>query len=444
MSWRDNLVEASYRDVVFHVKGDMQTKIGRRGKLVEYYKKEVPWNYDFGVKAREYNITGYVIQSPGNDFDYFQQRNRLIAAFEKAPIGRESSSHGWLNHPTIGLVDVTLKEPVEFTENITEDGGMATFTAKFIQYGVREEPSGGTDPVTDVDNKAVNAKNKNADNYGTRYTAGGAFSESLLDGAKRIMTTIQGTISKLRGAVSSVVNESINIASQAISTVDTLLDTPCLLNDQYNNVVEAISNVCGLGEDTIEDFVNGECSGAEISSTILDGSSIPSDLTVSATEQMVNAITTILNTDYDTTAEQELNIRATVDSNISLLLIEAMRISIRGVYANQTILFNTLNSLMSILETFFNRIGSYNGAGELFESLTDLRDVFIEGMISKASDVAKLIDYTVSPDVETTLVLAYNQYEDITRDEEIFLQNQPVVDHPGFLPGNSTIRILDE
>jgi prophage DNA circulation protein len=46
--------------------------------------------------------------------------------------------------------------------------------------------------------------------------------------------------------------------------------------------------------------------------------------------------------------------------------------------------------------------------------------------------------------VKSILVLAYEQYGDVEREEEIFLRNKILIKHPGFLPGGEVLEILSE
>ena len=81
MSWKDNLREASFRDVPFFVES-VSTEVGRRNVLYEYPFRDDPYIEDLGKAAGVYNVTGYVIQNADNDFDYFTERDNLIAALE--------------------------------------------------------------------------------------------------------------------------------------------------------------------------------------------------------------------------------------------------------------------------------------------------------------------------------------------------------------------------
>ena len=79
----------------------------------------------------------------------------------------------------------------------------------------------------------------------------------------------------------------------------------------------------------------------------------------------------------------------------------------------------------------------------LINAVTDLRKIFVQAMFAKASQIASTIDYKVTEQCLPAMILAYDKYEDLSREQEILDMN-PEIRHPGFIPAGSTIRILDE
>jgi prophage DNA circulation protein len=63
-------------------------------------------------------------------------------------------------------------------------------------------------------------------------------------------------------------------------------------------------------------------------------------------------------------------------------------------------------------------------------------------MQSIAAKLPSLFDYQVPTDVLPALVLAYNQYKDLDRENEIITRNRTLIPHPGFLPSGDTIELL--
>ena len=79
-----------------------------------------------------------------------------------------------------------------------------------------------------------------------------------------------------------------------------------------------------------------------------------------------------------------------------------------------------------------------------YNYIEDARAVFISSMLAKYSDLKKEIQYDVPSDVISALELAYNQYNDLNRESEIFDRNRIAIRHPGFLPSGGQIGILNE
>src|SRR4051812_39444914 len=127
MSWKDQLVPASFRGVTFGVL-DTDIVFGRRNQLHEYPLRDEPYAEDLGKKAREYTINAFVIGD-----DYISSRDALISAIE------DNDSPGTLVHPTLGTKSVVPKDCRVIYSN--QEGRMERFTLTFVEAGSNEFPS---------------------------------------------------------------------------------------------------------------------------------------------------------------------------------------------------------------------------------------------------------------------------------------------------------------
>ncbi|GAG27857.1 unnamed protein product, partial [marine sediment metagenome] len=60
------------------------------------------------------------------------------------------------------------------------------------------------------------------------------------------------------------------------------------------------------------------------------------------------------------------------------------------------------------------------------------------------ANLSKIQDYETTPTGNPSLVLAYNKYGDVGNDwEQDILDRNNIIDHPGFVPGNTTLEILE-
>lgn len=138
MAWRDAMtVTATFRGVPFRTT-NAELGVGRRGIVNEYPLRDDPYFDDVGRSARRYRIDGFVIGP-----DYLEQRDALIEAFEtKGP--------GELVHPRYGAVWVALPEPVQIRES-PEEGGMARFSAMFVEDSDNRQPDAESDTAADIE-----------------------------------------------------------------------------------------------------------------------------------------------------------------------------------------------------------------------------------------------------------------------------------------------------
>jgi hypothetical protein len=126
MSWKDNLLPASFRDVEFYVSTDT-LNFGRRNVLHEYPYGDTPSNEDLGKKGRTYTVSAFLLGD-----DYITQRNKLIKALE------EECDAGTLILPTKPAITVI---PTSCTcKYSSSEGGIEYFELSFSEAGERIEP----------------------------------------------------------------------------------------------------------------------------------------------------------------------------------------------------------------------------------------------------------------------------------------------------------------
>lgn len=136
MSWRDNLLPASFRGVPFYVLAH-EASGGRRTVTHEFPLRDMPQGEDLGRRARSFNLQGYVIGD-----DYFADRDALLNACEV------KAGPGKLVHPWLGELLVRC-EDISVGENIKE-GGYCALSLKFIEAETEDSES----PLSDGLRKA--------------------------------------------------------------------------------------------------------------------------------------------------------------------------------------------------------------------------------------------------------------------------------------------------
>ena len=140
-----------------------------------------------------------------------------------------------------------------------------------------------------------------------------------------------------------------------------------------------------------------------------------------------------------------------------LAIVNAVRVAVRVSYDSYDKAMEVMNLVVERIDELLVLIGDEsadetyadydvykNMDDSVYLSLVQLRATFITVMKQIGADLARVVDYQVPPAVIPTLVLAYERYNDITRDENIRTRNVPGVKHPGFLPEGQTIEVLSE
>jgi prophage DNA circulation protein len=129
MTWKDRLVEASFRGVAFKTEDEGAT-VGRRVETHEYPNRDKPYTEDLGKVTFKPNITAYVIGD-----DCFEQRDRLIEALNK-------SGPGTLVHPTFGELNVCVDGEIRVS-TASSEGRMVRFDLQFVEAGELTYPTSG-------------------------------------------------------------------------------------------------------------------------------------------------------------------------------------------------------------------------------------------------------------------------------------------------------------
>lgn len=125
MSWKDDLLAASFRGVPFFF-GDLTRSGGRRLAEHEFPLRDDPYIEDLGRKKREHKIAGYVLGD-----DYVAQRDALEAALDEP-------GAGLLLHPYRGQISVNVRN--WSSHEVRDEGGMARFDIDCVENGSQPSP----------------------------------------------------------------------------------------------------------------------------------------------------------------------------------------------------------------------------------------------------------------------------------------------------------------
>lgn len=451
MSWRDFLLDARYQKASFKVL-DTFTEVGRRNVLHQYPFSDTPYVEDLGLDASQFTINGYVVANIGNDFDYFAERDNLIAALrEKGP--------GTLVHPFLGTQQVALVGKARLTESFME-GGVARFTMTFVQAAKIETllSSVTVDFIESVDTAADETKASWTDQFVKDYktlAAAGHVVADAVDTIQSYLSMTRSVISSIRNAPASAISIALGFVSAVESTLSDVINLPCDLANSIISGADSFNNLIGLVGETASGEAFGECSGYLRSKSEVDKSSV-----VNAALAMTDFGRDSSDTDrsayggtlapMDTTDTTSANIQsdnreAIVNTVKAVAITNAAQIAVRTDYESYEDAMGTLNDITGKIEDFLISLGaSALNFDEGYKAMDGLRAAITEAMIDLGASLARIVHYEVPPAVMPSLVLVYDRYGDLDRESQIVARNRPLITHPGFLPQNETIELLSE
>jgi len=468
MSWRDNLLDASYKGVSFYIK-EHSYDFGRRTELKQFPNNDSPSLQDFGQDASEITVDAYVIANSSNEFDYFETRDALINAFNEIGVGE-------LVHPYLGTMQVYPLGRARMRET-TKEGGIAYFTMRFVRVNeevqklilpsiklqqanitIENLPTTAEDFNALIDT-AVELADKNAmDSLAEAFEAARAAVNNLTSTILGAINRLQSMVFRIQGAISGILGSFTGLLSGIVSSINNIVNAPCTLFNSIRNMADGLLSICGIGQGGLFGGTEGYCSGLlRGDTTYLDGETIPATLGTSVITEGLVTIDEIDedNIDYYIPDSQIVNTNVTINTFKYSILTALMKVCIRTDFLSSQDAIAFALYISDAIDTFLTRLGDQqdnSGYGFtegdfidnslLTSAVTDLRKIFVQAMYAKASNIASTIDYKVTAECLPAMILAYDKYEDLSREQEILDINS--IRHPGFLPSGQTIRILDE
>jgi prophage DNA circulation protein len=396
MTWRDQLQKASFRGVSFEVESDDAT-FGRRVETHEYPQRDVPYVEDLGRKAREKNLTAFVIGD-----DYMAKRDDLLGALEKAGPGE-------LVHPYYGRMMVSVTD-VRVSHSF-RDGGMCSFQISFIESGELAYPaavnSTSTQSLLAADSLQVACIADFAENFSV---------EKLPDFA------VQDAVNGFSSALKSI--------DGALTQAGIVLANPLsLLNDDLAQLVRT------PGELATRFFAVYAKAGAVLNT--LSGLGDVNALNMFNTLNTLR-LTRFFNKSYSA-GKTPTRVRMVKNSiAIDTLVRQSLIVQAAGMAASMPLpVYDDAIVLKSeILITIEDEFEVANDTNYL--ALKNLRSKTHADITSRTQNAARLKEI-LPKEVMPALVISYDLYEDASRETEITERNK--VRHPGFVPANP-IKVL--
>ena len=389
--WRDKYRSGTFRGVPFRTRS-ATTEGGRRKKKREFAKREIGNSEDLGKKLKTFVLDLYVIGD-----DYFAQRDALEEALD-------AEGPGELVHPYRGTLQVQAGT-FSLTET-TNEGRMARFTCEFDEAGQAKFPDQVQDDLSTATANADIVKEESKTFFESVFSVAGQ-AAFVVGAAEDTLTAVLDFADEAVKKVTEPVSEFAFAISNLKATVGDLVRAPGELADKLTNAFDLLLDQFADDPETSERIFGGF-------STLQDDDAFIPVIgeTPSRTKQQQNQDALL-----DFTNQIAL-------SNQAQSAVEVDFVSTSGALASRD----------AIVSGFDEQLDS--AGDELFQAIKDLQVSLISAV--PRTGTSELI--TITP-VKTipALVIAYNNFEDLEKENEIVEQN--AVEHPGFVPGGDPIQV---
>ena len=397
-TFAEKLRPASFREVPFSVTESTFT-VGRRIHVFEYPQRDKPFVEDLGKSAREITVTAVFAGA-----DYISGMQKLLDAMEQ-------EGSGVLIHPMLGSMKVTPKESTKVTYS-TKDCGYSFATLTFVESGDYVYPTSAVDTAAKV---AATASGLNA-------AALQAFIKRLdLTGAQDfVISTIGGRLSeyfqidvyKTISSLFDVSDEMSTLAARAISYV----------NRTPRSFGQAVLNAFGFSRASYS--VNNWRRVTRLLSHLVKSDGMNNSYAVARKSAESSRATAA-----------SLQVQALARSAV---LAEAISASANVGGSEGGISYEDMISIRDEVLGAIDAEMLKCEDDDVYLALEESRASVYDDMTSRAQDEARLITVT-PPEVMPALVVAYDFYEDASRDQEIIDRNG--VRHGGFVPAKELLLL---
>jgi prophage DNA circulation protein len=407
---RPNVLPCSFRGVPFFAEVTQNT-FGRRTALHQFPKYDIPYAEDMGRRAREFNVTGFVV---GRDWE--SQRNALITACE-------TPQAGTLLHPDYGQFEA-ICESCTVTESRVGALFLANFELHFIESGKNEIPVPAVNLALQIRNAIADALVLIKDIATIAYVA-----SRLPATLKSLVTTATGTGSAPARRIPS------NTVQRAIK----ILDTTDIESPQV--VARMVAIPSAITADIVARNIREDSGSITAPAPVGDSSPITPYQAITALEQIVNTPPTIVQAN---TPAKRLTRQSIVATEIAIKAAAAMEITRTVTYID----FQSLdeaqeawNRTLRAMDTVMRRAADEN-YDTVYRTMADQKARVGDDIRERAPTLDRIV-YRAVPSPLPAMVISYREYGDVAHEGSIVARNR--VRHPGFVasPRLELLRPVD-
>jgi prophage DNA circulation protein len=397
MSWRDQLLPASFRGVPFFVER-ADSEEGRRGVLHDYPQRDEGYVEDLGRASGEYSLDAIIIGP-----DYFTARDALRDALKQ-------SGPGELVHPTLGRLTVGMTSTARFTEDLTREGGLARFSLRFTETYDNTQPAAEINTQATTEAEAVDAEAAVTDEFDREFTVAGQ-PQLVRDDATVILSD---AVSALDAAGPSAL--FVDVVPGVALTLDALVTAPAVLAGQ-------VFEMCAALRDAFEWPIDAVAALNPLtvwqSSDPREAARTPSRIVAAANRAHIEAL---------------IRRTALIESARAVAAIDFDAIGVGGTRITYQQAADLRESLADALDA-----EATDAQPDVWGALMALRAAVVRDITARGADLPRRVSVTM-PATLPALVVAYRATGDATREREIVAHNN--VRHPGFVPGGKTLWVV--
>lgn len=427
MSWRDELRQASFRGVPFYVKS-ATTEVGRRSVVHEIPFNDTPYPEDFGKAAGNYDLTGYVIQNRENQFNYFTERDALIAALETAGPGK-------LVHPFLGELQVVLFGKAQIEETFDE-GGIAKFTMKFVEAGVVEIPIGVVDQRGAIEKLADGLITAAGVSFTQLYDPTGPnFLTDAIGAAgdlEKGLQMVQNTLYRVQATSVAYVTSALMAVAEIRGSVASIISAPA-------SIVEALKNTFKVFRDLLPYLSPADPTSITTSALALTDYGKDNSEELSAYGGQLDPIPQTT----PTRMRQQENRNAMVMFLRVGGLAEASAAAVNVAYTSYDQAYKTMQLLVAAYDNTLRYLADV-GNDMMYDKVAAAKPSVVGALLELGASLPPLRSFTVPTETYPMLVLAYRLYNDLTREQELIDRNRIAALHPGFPQGGIVLEVVGE
>lgn len=395
MSWREQLRPASFRGVEFEVESN-DGSFGRRIAVHEYPFRDLPYVEDLGRKAREIRIEAILLGD-----DYMAARDALIGAVEEEGPGK-------LVHPSLGELTVSILDGGMTVRESTLEGGMCRISFSCIESGEARFPASSAATQVLVQQQATVANAISANAFADGFSVAG------------LPGWAQGTAVARAEAFLGAVQSAVSVLPYGAPARG---QVAALVGDLGGRVLSALRAPLSFAAEMVA-VVGAMRSGIDAGPAVA----------MLATLSTFGTSTVLQPTNTPTRRRESTNDDALVELVRATAAIERAR-------ALSDMTFPDFNAAIAARDGVLQQLDSVADTtrnDQMYDALSSLRAVVVRDVAARGANLARVVTVT-PPATLPALVLAYDLYDDASRDGELVARNR--AKHPGFMAGARPLEV---